>query len=698
MKTLSEYRKNNQTILQEQHDDNYEPTSEEIEEYAMFIGIDPGKEPHLMWLAKEGIMKSLPTGWKPYAYYYIDSDPEVVDEVDDEISDDFQKSVINNSQDRTAQTLDGKNVEHVETLVTKPLVPADSNDILENKPHVNDIDALHNDDDERVIRANAAAQAAEKRLISATTKMQSTDNNLNDISNGLITSRTPNNYNSNIDLKKVKNASLEDKKLELLENNRLYVEKMKADFQTTKERDEKLLRNKMKADLSLIEVNIRDNIVRQKELLENRKQDELNQIKQDIEREKDELTQKLRRNMQTDINTEQQSSNNNNNQIQILQDQLTQEKHEYDEKDDLCFTLQRNIEKLRHENEILSQKIRKIEENHHSTRSLISSQQVQDKYSKQEKKELLRYNDSDDNDDDNLQQTIAHAEDDDLNLSDNDSDVISMERTLKELRTNKLESIKQLKISLISNQPEQELSLKNALDMDAIHSAKQLLSQHKTFKTQNKTIFNQTSITDNIHRETLSNTMTNVSTQLNDIVNNEQDESGNKTNYLNGIDLAKLPVKDVNSVLKNLCTINKNVNRMYDLIKQQQSPHHLFSPIPYEVAMATTSINHSINSVNLSSRVEKHWTSRPYSIPEYLRRDVPLAISLSDICTLTSSVQNNSRLQTLTSSPLIQTRLKNHRQYIEQSKFQTSLVTKKAILNAAKAVFDPSVIEKFEKS
>jgi len=40
---LPEGKINNQTILQEQFDENYEPTPEEIREYAIYIGIDPDK-------------------------------------------------------------------------------------------------------------------------------------------------------------------------------------------------------------------------------------------------------------------------------------------------------------------------------------------------------------------------------------------------------------------------------------------------------------------------------------------------------------------------------------------------------------------------------------------------------------------------------------------------------------------------------
>ncbi len=43
MTTFPEYKINNQTILQEKVDKNYEPTQEEIREYAIYIGIDSDK-------------------------------------------------------------------------------------------------------------------------------------------------------------------------------------------------------------------------------------------------------------------------------------------------------------------------------------------------------------------------------------------------------------------------------------------------------------------------------------------------------------------------------------------------------------------------------------------------------------------------------------------------------------------------------
>lgn len=38
----------------------------EIQEYAREIGIDPDKEPELLWLAREGIVAPLPAEWKPW--------------------------------------------------------------------------------------------------------------------------------------------------------------------------------------------------------------------------------------------------------------------------------------------------------------------------------------------------------------------------------------------------------------------------------------------------------------------------------------------------------------------------------------------------------------------------------------------------------------------------------------------------------
>ncbi|CAF5084622.1 unnamed protein product, partial [Rotaria sp. Silwood1] len=98
------------------------------------------------------------------------------------------------------------------------------------------------------------------------------------------------------------------------------------------EQEERKLRNKMKVDLTLIENNIRENHLHENKSLENCQPNELNNIDETIEREKQELQKKLNY-----LNLEQQ--NNTNIQIRLLQ-----MKHEFDEK-------LRNV-KNRYKNEI----------------------------------------------------------------------------------------------------------------------------------------------------------------------------------------------------------------------------------------------------------------------------------------------------------------------------------------------------------
>lgn len=56
---------NNQLILDEEYDESYQPTEEEIFEYAQVIGINPYKEPELLYIARQGIVAPLPPDWKP---------------------------------------------------------------------------------------------------------------------------------------------------------------------------------------------------------------------------------------------------------------------------------------------------------------------------------------------------------------------------------------------------------------------------------------------------------------------------------------------------------------------------------------------------------------------------------------------------------------------------------------------------------
>uniref|UniRef100_W8BKK9 Centrosomal protein of 164 kDa n=1 Tax=Ceratitis capitata TaxID=7213 RepID=W8BKK9_CERCA len=52
------------SVICEEIFDETEPSAEEINDYAMMVGIDPVKEPHLLYLAKEGLMQALPSDWK----------------------------------------------------------------------------------------------------------------------------------------------------------------------------------------------------------------------------------------------------------------------------------------------------------------------------------------------------------------------------------------------------------------------------------------------------------------------------------------------------------------------------------------------------------------------------------------------------------------------------------------------------------
>nr|XP_054592108.1 centrosomal protein of 164 kDa isoform X2 [Nothobranchius furzeri] len=54
-----------QLVFEEDYDENYSPSTQEIHEYAREIGIDPNNEPELLWLAQQGMLAPLPPEWKP---------------------------------------------------------------------------------------------------------------------------------------------------------------------------------------------------------------------------------------------------------------------------------------------------------------------------------------------------------------------------------------------------------------------------------------------------------------------------------------------------------------------------------------------------------------------------------------------------------------------------------------------------------
>lgn len=52
-------------VLDDNHDDQYEPTDQEIKEYAQWLGMELPEDEELLWLAREGLRAPLPKEWKP---------------------------------------------------------------------------------------------------------------------------------------------------------------------------------------------------------------------------------------------------------------------------------------------------------------------------------------------------------------------------------------------------------------------------------------------------------------------------------------------------------------------------------------------------------------------------------------------------------------------------------------------------------
>ncbi|CAF3322324.1 unnamed protein product [Rotaria sp. Silwood1] len=713
MITYPEYKINNQTILQEQFDENYEPTQEEIREYAIYIGIDPDKEPHLLWLAKEGIMKPLPLGWKPcqeengelyyfnfdtgksswdhpcdeiyktrvleerrkqpssttlldtnprgtltqtgrststvsdylsggkkslpmgtnasasivtrteaqtnkYDAQYVNSDNDEIEEElmnsedDDEeqSSDDFRKRVDFGIDPKLSARIEQKEKEAITTSTMSASRTINSLDNTDRKIE-NRKDSLNDNDEEinRKKRAELAANAAVRRL---------SNGNLNKSGTHLTNDDTLITPREEYDLTKLRarlEESANEEKLQILEDNRNYIEKVKKELNLAKEKDEQALRDKMKADLASIESNFRENLAREKKLLENRKQEELNNIKQAIEREKEEMQKKLRESMQSDLNVYKNildQQHNSNAQIRSLQDKLNRENSEFEErlrlienrhkneiddlnrryeqakadrdklekhlkeKDNLSSTLQRTMDQLRSDKAAVERKLQDAEIQLKAIEE--SNRQVQLSITR---KSLTKGNENDDDDDDddddedftpkNLtskNKNGFHNDDDEAEqLSDTDSDVIQMEQTLKELRQTQREYMSLLPTSNIDE------------------------SQKQHIKTTT-------------------------------------------------IDLTKLSVADVAPVIRNIRTINRNTPRMYES----------FETIPNQV-------------LTDSGR----WSN-----------------------TMMSTLSNN------TNSSFIYQTLNGYQPILSKNNHwssQPTLVTREAVLKAARKVFAPSVID-----
>ena len=52
-------------FMEEELDDDYNPSLEEIEEYARFLGMNIQEDKDLFFIAKEGLKAPLPSNWKP---------------------------------------------------------------------------------------------------------------------------------------------------------------------------------------------------------------------------------------------------------------------------------------------------------------------------------------------------------------------------------------------------------------------------------------------------------------------------------------------------------------------------------------------------------------------------------------------------------------------------------------------------------
>jgi len=65
MTTSSASKPGNIHILEEQVDEAYEPTDEELKEYAEWLGMDPARDLDFLWIARKGLKTPLPPPWQP---------------------------------------------------------------------------------------------------------------------------------------------------------------------------------------------------------------------------------------------------------------------------------------------------------------------------------------------------------------------------------------------------------------------------------------------------------------------------------------------------------------------------------------------------------------------------------------------------------------------------------------------------------
>ncbi|UJR13443.1 hypothetical protein I4U23_000457 [Adineta vaga] len=508
LKTYTQYKLNNQTILEEHIDENYEPTDEELHEYATYIGIDPEKESELLWLAKEGLMKPLPSGWKACQeengelyYFNFDTGKSSWDHPYDDI---YKARVIQAREKKSLATImidshsKGKNTLSISELSSEKNLSNGKNEASDHHDDSPDIhhsesdielnnsgsDIEHNSNDfqkdvdfgiDRQLSARIDHEQNEPFGLPTTSTVNTSENNINRVRianlaaqaaerrlsvNKLITEEniliTPREDFEVTKLRQRLEQSANEEKLQLLEDNRVSMEKFKSDLQIKKEQDERTFREQIKSELKLTEENLRENLEKEKKLLMNRQQNELKLVKQTIEKEKQELQTKLRADMLADLNLQQQDNVN----IQI---RLLQIKHEYEEKlrnaenrykneiedltrryekmkidkdtfekrlkekNEFCLTIQRTIDQLRGEKSSLE---RKLQDTELELKTMdISHPQ----------KSFSIHLDNDDNShidrtSNNVQTMSQNDDDDDEGLSDTDSDMIEMKETLKALK------------------------------------------------------------------------------------------------------------------------------------------------------------------------------------------------------------------------------------------------------------------------
>ncbi|EDO33670.1 predicted protein, partial [Nematostella vectensis] len=105
---------NGQIILEEEYDETYEPTEQEIYEYAQLIGIDPHRESDLLWIAREGIVAPLPPDWKPCQdasgdIYYFNF--TTGDSVWDHPCDDYYRNMVQEERSKPRKANSGNKKE-----------------------------------------------------------------------------------------------------------------------------------------------------------------------------------------------------------------------------------------------------------------------------------------------------------------------------------------------------------------------------------------------------------------------------------------------------------------------------------------------------------------------------------------------------------------------------------------------------------